>query len=454
MLLKRSFGFIIDVLIFILLCEVSFFIYKFSNIDPPNHLSIFTAYLIGFFIPIILFGNTYSGLLLKIKIYKSRNISLKISLLLKSGIYFGVMFGVFSATAVILENLFKYYTNLKIERFVFLYFTITFFISNALVFFISLGKYNLIDYILKIKYTRYQKRNYALDYKIAMLGSSIYLILTFISFKYNLGDYISLINKEVKQKFILEYFPKDDLGNFTASDWIISKTEKTNKVVSLGVPSSLVYNDYLLQKTILTTINKKSFDNISLRKIFCKKLIYYSNRYNYSNNISPDQTQIILFYRERKSFFIYYTGILKYFYEDKMGSIGVTGGVDKNNLQEYYQTTEANYIKQFYTAVGKALEIPTDTMLKYIDEEGNISFPNWIQEKITANGKKKIPFDFKADPPNPKIIKFEDVQPYEWVNVSTPSEEQITYNLFGFDSYDVDEDIFYTYKQTYIFGRP
>jgi hypothetical protein len=397
-------------------------------------------------------NNTISERLLNLRVYKTRGINLKSSLLLKSLIYYFILSNTVGIFFKITESLLKAYTTIHINKGWDVIFLVIFCTANLLILVFSQGYFNLLDYLLKINYKRYNKKDHSLSYKVPFLISSLYLLLTFFVFKFNLDSFVDIISKNASHNIVNEYYPNDDLDRFTENSLIIAKIEKTNNIVSIANPSSLFFNEYLLQKNLICGINKETFNDINRRKQFCEKLVIYSQINNIYNGRSPDQTMITLHYQEKKSFFAQYTATFKYYFENKAPSIGVYGGINRDDLKAIYDSTQKTYIKDYYEALGKKLKLPIDSLIKYTNEKGSLALPDWLID--TANFKPNMSVTVKPIVPELKtdIILFKDVKPQEWLEISTPNDNQTQYNFFGFD-HDAEEYDFFESKRSYILGQ-
>lgn len=453
--LKRIIGFIIDLILFLIFCEIIFFLFKLTKVEQSTDLIFFCSYFSVFIIPILLFQNTLSGKILKLEIHRINKSSLRLSLLLKSCLYYCIYFKVGGSLFIVLENVLKDFTILTINSWTYFFICAVFFISNTIIFIISRGAYNLLDYLLKIRYKPNTISNPHATYKITFLISAVYIILTVVVYRFRLDRLVKTINSEVIDTFTSEYYPIDDLGNYLQEHFIISKISKTNNIVTLSDPTSLYLNNLLIKKDIIVVASDLCYNDNNIRKVFCHKLLYYSLINDLNNQNSPEQTQITLYYRNRKSFFIYFTGVYKYYYDNKNPNAGIYGGINRQDLINIYTSIQNDYVNKYYKELATKLKLPIDTVKKYIDERGNMHFPKHLISQIDTTANQ---FSVVVQPTipdlNSKIIFFDNVIPTEYLNANTPTNELIVYNFFGINYMDTDEEDFFEIKQNYVLGMP
>ncbi len=451
-LVKRIVAVILDFIWLCLICEILYFLFKAFGLKLDETLIVFCAYTIVFLLPIIAFNNTLSERLLNLRLYKTRGIHLKSSLLLKSSIYYFILSNTVGTFFKITESLLNAYTTVHVNRGWDVIFLVVFCSSNVLILVFSKGYFNFLDYLLKISYRRYNKKNHSLSYKIAFLISALYLLLSFFIFKFRLDSYVEVMSKNITHNMLNEYYPSDDLGRYMESP-LVASIAKTNNVVSVANPTSIFYNEYLTQKNLICAINEETFNDINRREAFCKKLVIYSRINNIFNGRSPDQTMITLSYQEKKSFFSKYTAIFKYYYEDKAPSVPVYGGINRDDLKAIYDSTQRTYMKDYYIALGKKLKLSVDSLIKYTDSNGRLALPDHLID--TTNYKPNLTISVTPIVPqlNTRLILFKDVEPLEWLELSSPNGNEMRYNLFGYD-YDAAEYDFFESKRNYILGQP
>ncbi len=216
-LVKRIVAVILDFIWLCLICEILYFLFKAFGLKLDETLIVFCAYTIVFLLPIIAFNNTLSERLLNLRLYKTRGIHLKSSLLLKSSIYYFILSNTVGTFFQITENLLNAYTTVNVNRGWDVIFLVVFCSSNVLILVFSKGYFNFLDYLLKISYRRYNKKNHSLSYKIAFLISALYLLLSFFIFKFRLDSYVEVMSKNITHNMLNEYYPSDDLGRYMES---------------------------------------------------------------------------------------------------------------------------------------------------------------------------------------------------------------------------------------------
>ncbi|NHE59961.1 hypothetical protein [Cyclobacterium plantarum] len=179
---------------------------------------------------------------------------------------------------------------------------IVFLVVFIFCFLFSLGRFNLIDYILniKVKSKEYKKT----PIKNLIIYGSILLLLLFsssIEFLLSPTDGFDQYRNRIGNVFATEYFPKERISDFMAIKVPIVTIEKTNNIVTISDFSSIFLNRSLKQKSIKVLVNNKIHNSVKLREELCNKLIAFSKFNDIIFNNKIYQTRIILIYIELTS---------------------------------------------------------------------------------------------------------------------------------------------------------
>jgi hypothetical protein len=457
LLLKRSFGFLIDLILFYG-CSIAIdFLFKKASIYPlSNYITAF-GYICAILIPIISLGRPIGHVLFKLKMENSNSIYNKLSLLFKYIIYYLFFSSGILSFFTLFTSLFTTYMYLNLGiSFVFrLFFCL--FALNILCFLISFGKQNFLDFLLRIKY---QSKN-GVGSKIGSLIltytlSITWLASTVIEYKiisiFNFKDEINKLNASYNQG----YFPIEIFGNYILGNSVFVKYEYTNKVVTPSDIGSYIFNRNLLQRQIVAIINDETVRNTKKRQDLCAKLLYYSYM-NPFDAIGRDvmQTRIVLVNLKEYNPFADLQSSFTYYYDDKLPVHGIYGGYNLDTLTNFYLKANENYFNTYLNELSISLNISKDSIKKYMSEEGVLTLPEHLAKKAKDT---TVVIDMKDVIPNLPIfptVKFQDVEPMYYLSVRFLGQSSNTVfvnNIEELFSDEKEENMFYV-KSHYVYAR-
>ncbi|HEV7333140.1 MAG TPA: hypothetical protein VGN63_19045 [Flavisolibacter sp.] len=326
---------------------------------------------------------------------------------------------------------------------------------NMLCFIATFGQKNLIDLFIKIQYKLLStKKKFTLGITTFTYLLSISIIVTtLIEFKINQHFSIATFNEEIKN-IGKGYFPIEVFGNYLDINVTSVKVENTNRIVTPSEPSSFIMNMQLPQRQIVAFINEKVKKDHNERKKLCSLLLNYSysNPWTYSDAM---QTKFVLVNVKRVNLFASIQTIYTYYYDDKTPIHSFYGGYNPDSLSKYYEKIQRDYFDSYISILSKELELPQDTVLKYMNENGSLVLPEGIKVKVT---NKKIPLSFKAEIGGTAFttVLFENVEPIQFVQLNFPPGH-INYS-FSYSSLEAlrsteAEDRMFNIKMNYVFSR-
>lgn len=382
LLLKRLVATLIDLLLFY--STVISFHYLTSStlwsIDGSNGI-----YLISFFvsviIPIIFFSNTAGSLILKINIKEENNKPLRVTLYIKYLIFFTLLSSEVSAIFSFIEDIVDTFTYIKIPETFIMRLTTVLISLNFFCCIYTLGRQNLIDYILNLNYKHRNKKYPRLTLVIlSYLFSGSMALSTAVEHSLKrIFDFNSLMNESLLASQA-GYFPMDIFSKYVNLP-ISSKIILTNNLIVTCDMNSVVFNQYLLQNVINVSVTKDVINDTLKKLELCEKLIEYANinLKHMDNKVAQIKIQLSNFDHNTPITLIrtYYT----YYYDNIFPVNGINGNYDVDTLEKFYTNTQKNIASRFNKYLKDTLEINSDSIDKYTLSNGDIDMPSYLFPK-------------------------------------------------------------------------
>ncbi|WBL22706.1 hypothetical protein [Zunongwangia sp. HRR-M8] len=331
-LLKRLLSNFIDFFLYVVVFLLFTIVADFEYIHSHLNFLFSVTFIFVFVCPIILFRNTLGKQIVNLQWLGKEG--LKIQLFFKYLVYLVFLVPALNPITIITE--FPYWNKEIINQdasFV-IKISIVFLISDILVSLISLGKFHILDYFLKIKLVNktYSSNMYS-SLSIILLLSGVYLILSVYQYKYSFT--FANISERVLRKIPKESFPID----LVHGGYVMAIHEKSNKTYVPTEPLSLIYKKELNRKTIYVRLPIDIFNSEKHRRDICYNILEYSLSNDIFSGYKPDQTRFILTAVE-DGFFISYNEYRYYYYFDRdLPEWGIYGGIKADS------TTTDQYIK-------------------------------------------------------------------------------------------------------------
>ncbi|MBO9571304.1 MAG: hypothetical protein J7497_03725 [Chitinophagaceae bacterium] len=455
LLLKRISGFIIDLVLFYAFTIGLDFVLKRADIEvPARHLVPF-GFFCALLLPILCLGKPPGHLIFRIRPKGDGRLYVRISLLLKYIFYYLIFSSGELSIFSVFTNILSYYTYITIPAsFLFRISFVIMFVS-ILHFVVSLGRQNLFDALLNIRYPakkglHIHRLGTAYLFLLGLLTSSV--IEFKVLEKINFSKFISEINSSVNQG----YFPPEVFDSYTSSRGILVSYQYTNKILTPSDASSFVLNRNLLQRQIVAIVNDNVFKDGSKRKLFCMLLVYYSYLNPFNDNLyDVMQTRITLLNVKARSPFFDVQSAYTYYFDDKQPVHGVYGGYQPDTLYNFYQKTQERYYNAYVSSLSRTFSIPRDSIIKYLDDEGQLVLP----ETFEAHAKDTMMImdtkEYLPKVPTFPVVPFDSVQPIEYLSMNLLGVHSGEVSLSNIDQMFIDqktEDMFYV-KLHYVFSR-
>lgn len=422
-ILKRILSNTIDLILFL---STYLLLINLSGINRIQSNLIYitiVTFILYFIVPILSINNTFGKAILNLEWKKRKNI--KHLLLFKYIFYFTFFIPSFSLISA-MSN-FPYFKNFGYDRILTSQLISSFIIINIIIFFISLGRYHVLDYILnlEIKNLEYNKRP-LLSLLYTLLFISSFIILSFICYGFNI-NFQKLNNSFAKEVYWENY--SDDL--FHGSKPMIIK-KKSDEVFTPSETLGFLFNREFNQKIIYLMVPEKILNSASDRKAICYNLLYESIDNDIFYNFKPSQTKIVLTTIKEGFFFEYYNYSYTYYFDKNLPDLGIYGGVNGDSL------TQKKYLDFVKNITSK--QITLKEALQNTNKE-----KRYYRLKTTLSDKQynifvedeKLTFD---------LIRFEDVKKKTNVQLNFPPQSIIYrtnfFNLVG-DDLLMDDNVYY-----------
>ena len=418
LMLKRILASIVDLVFFLIIGIILSQVLSFFNIKLDYSFTILFNFLIGLIFPIIILDNTVGYYLLRIK-YSSSN-RLKIKLTVKYFLYFFILSNSSDRIFGFLKTLFENYSIIVLPTTFSIRASFTFLFLSSLIFLFTLGKANLIDLLLKIQFINGSVPRRKILFFASYIFVFILITSGIVEYKlkqqFNIPKFITTLQKSTNYG----YYPIDAFGDYLDQEYpiIFQKDENTYNTFSFSNMASFFYNRYIPTRTISVMLNTKTKNSIRLRQLLAYKLLLYERTSSIFEDNDIDQIIFRFYYYEYK-YFYYYQYVYTYYYDTKMRQILIHGGPEKEKLKEYYFKVDSSIADQNLTAMARGLNLPKDTLLKYMQKNGGIKLPDSLNKKITSD-TIKTSFSLQLPSLSFSIIPFENVKPEIMFGVTYP----------------------------------
>lgn len=368
-MIKRIGSNFIDIILLIVFFYVITFVSGLNRNSGENLVFIFfISFFLSTILPILINGNTFGKIILKLK-WRDR-INLRILLVLKYllyALYFTPGFSFFNLLTSLVNKL-EFLRGFELNIF------FSLLILDILVFILSLGRFHILDYFLNLQLKNLPYKRTAFKSLNLILSSLFIAICTQI---YALGKGMTLNNYALSlfDNFYEENFPAD---KFYGNKPIVLK-EKSNRVLTTSEIYSFLLNIEYDLKTIILVIPEEIFLSDSDKKKICIELINQSITNDTFAFYKPRQTKIILKAYKIGDFFETYNYTSTYYFNNDSGDWGIYGGIKddstfvKNYLNflknlKYEPIKNSNKIKYTFTgniSDDKFLIKNSDNILKF-----------------------------------------------------------------------------------------
>jgi hypothetical protein len=244
--------------------------------------------------------------------------------------------------------------------------------------------------------------------------------------QFNYTKFITSLQKSTNNG----YFPIEEFGDYVDQEYpiVFQKDENTYNAFSFSDITSFLYNRYISTRTISVMINAKTKNSIHLRKSLAYKLLLYERTSSVFEDNDIDQI-IFRFYYYEYRYFYYYQFVYTYYYDTKMKHMLIHGGPEKDKLKEYYYKADSSIADQNLTAMARGLNLPKDTLLKYMQPDGGIKLPDSLNKKI-ENDTIKTSFSLQLPSLSFSTIPFENVKPEGMFGITYPIIRNKMINYF------------------------
>ena len=391
--IKRILASLINILLLILIVLIIYPIFKHFEIELDNKIFYLISYTIAYFLPILLFRSTVGLKILKVEINSTPK------LLLKYFIYYLIISNFLGEYCSILSELF----NLQELSLTIISIEVTLLLIHLMMFVLSGGKYNLLDFILNITHASkyFQRTN---EKRLIIWLSFCYLVffMVFLADRSNIIDYIKSLTSPNSKYDISNYYPAEIFENYGIIR--AEKFEESNKILISYDSLSIAQDKILVKKTIYVTINKGVNEYILRRKELCNNLIYYSSINDYLGKIyeDVDQTKIVLIYILRNTFLSGLSSTYLYYYDNKDPNGQVYGGVNLDSLIKSYNSYPETYMK----TISNIINVDVEKLNERISKDGHIAFSDYEKSIIENAPNSKFPFPYII-----KSLPFDSIKP-------------------------------------------
>lgn len=369
MIFKRLAGNLIDFLIYIL---VFFILFKMSGLETDtDHLYYFyfISFLVTFLVPIILYKNTFGKQIMRIQWKEDKDLKLK--LVSKYTFYYlnvAPSFSILSAISSfpLFNPIFENYDKVLLFKLV-----LVFVIADIVVFVLSVGKFHIIDYALKLELNKNQYcRKPLKSLCIIYLFFGLLFVANLFVYKYNLT--FSGLSSSFGSIIFKEQYPDD----IFYGSYVFSVRDKSENVFSPTEPLSFIFKQRLPQKTLYMNLPEEVFNSESERKVICINLIEHSWRNNLFSDFKPRQTRIVLSNIKRGFFLEYYNYFYIYYFDNELPEWGIYSGIQADSItMRDYLTFNNNYNKVLIDKVKNIenkLKLPFNKILEKSENDSSI----------------------------------------------------------------------------------
>ena len=400
-MVKRIIATLIDILLyFIVLLGIEFW-FQQSNILLNDDLIRVCLYFILFLIPIYFYKTTCGYFIFKL--YANDRGKLFLKYLFYYALYSGSFFLVLALPTINYGYLNQFHVSLDILS---LLFSIC--ITNILIFCFSIGKYNLFDFILNLRYNNFPtKRHEYLIFSFWLLLFFNFLIPLIIL---NQKDVIPEMYSRINQiKFQPSYFPPDIFDSYSNEQFVIDQQNVNDGFLLLN-KNSFFKKTYYNQRIIKIEINANTFKSINKRFDLCKEILLYDiYSLDLRKNDKVDQLKLDLIYVKPVTTFFTVTYTFHYYYETNAKYTSLTGGINDDSLINQYKSALRNYSIYFNYNLSRILKKPIDSLNHNptftLDQNQSDSFMNVLNKYVV----KEV---------HPKIISFSEVKPEKLVSLN------------------------------------
>lgn len=343
------------------------FVLEEFRIDLEHKYFLFLVFSIVYFIPIIVIKTNIGLRIMRI------NVSSANLLFLKYAVYFFIFSGCLSS----LLHLFSETTSLSPifnlsykSLYAGVGIAVSIFIISTILFFASFGKYNLMDYIIKLSHNHAMiKRNEMLTLSIWLSSIMLPIIIFALIQSYLIypeNRQFPSLGKEISGS---TYFPREIFDEYSFNE--LEAFEKTNAYITPMIYESFHREITIGKKTLYSVINKSTFDSPLKRYKLCLSLRMYSMMGAEIDLDEIDDTEIFLTYREPHTYYSNITYTYRYYVNSKYG---VYGGVNLDSLNAYYKRNVGIFVKSLAEATNKSPDSISVSDAYNLTEEQKIQF--------------------------------------------------------------------------------
>jgi hypothetical protein len=447
MIFRRLLSNIIDFAIYII---VFFILFKISGLETDtNHLYYFyfISFLLTFIFPVFLIKNTIGKKITKLE--WEDKIDLKLKLFTKYTLYYLVVAPSFSILSAISSFPLLNPVIGDFDKILSVQLFFALFITDIVVFAVSLGKHHIIDYALNLNLSNYKYRRKPIRFLYSVyLYFSVFFIFNLYSYKYNLS--FSSIGNSLSSSFSKEQYPEDLFyGNY-----VFSLKEKSDGVFLPTKPLSFIYKQKLPQKTLYLNVPSQIFKSENDRKSICLDLIMQSYRNDMVSDFKPEQTRIVLSSIEQGIFLEYYNYFYIYYFDNDLFEWNVYGGIEADSItMKNYIEFNNNYTRGLLGKMEnleKKLNLTWEEIIEESDKNKNIE--NQVKGIYNSSFSSTLYYDkliISLDTNKLKLnrIDFTDTKLNGYMNFNFPITElqqrvNLT-NLINGEVLEYDENVDY-----------
>ncbi|NOU47196.1 MAG: hypothetical protein HOO86_09055 [Bacteroidales bacterium] len=429
LLIKRLTAGLINLVFFTASILIIFPVLNYFSIELEHKYFLLLVFIITYFLPIFLFSSSVGYKILHIGINYPKRLALKYF------IYYFILSGLIGKYILLFEG----FTNLSFGHInslsLLLIPIIIVSLLSIILFIFSLGRFNLIDFILNLTYSeKNYKRNSILILTLWLFTTYVTLFTAIIGQKFLITDYFNKIEQNNLYYIFTNYYPKEIFDEYTYFQ--TEKINSNNSIITFSDSESFFEDKFLVQKSIYALVNKETFDNELKRLQLAFQLIIHSNINDAFNRESRnvDQTRILMIYNEPHTYFSKKIYVFRYYYDNLNPKHSIYGGVQLDSLVSYYKSQIDYPEKAFTTALINTLGITEDSLNKIIDSTDAIELSDENLEVL----HRKLNFAMRKSNEIPLIlVPFSDVEPSIWLNVN--SRQSNTYHIELTESFYMEE---------------
>ena len=433
LILKRILSSLINVLLFIIVILIIYPLFNYFKIEVDDNFFLLLIFCIVFFLPLLSLKTTFGLKLLGLEVNSSSKMILKYFTyyILLLGILFRVLTLIFRIDTL---SLLPVYSIIALS------------IINYAMFFISSGRYNLLDYILKIVHSNFVfKRGYRFIFLIWFTFWFLIALVSILADRLHVKSYLNSYVRNESPFSLTGYYPKDTFNNYTY--WQIEKFEENNTIFTFSDSLCIFQDRFLKQKKIIASINKETFENENRRYILCYLLIHYSEINDSINNVYSqiDQTKIVLVHSEPYTYFGNKVVTYTYYYDNKNPKESIYGGIRLDSLLSYYKR-QLTFCEEYrIQTVANIHHIDDLQIKKIIQNGGKLSFSK-EEDSILANKRVAL------EPLLVRTIPFGDVKPEGIIWINFPhGESSVVETDRLFDTNKKKSEVMYYRNALYYF---